>query len=437
MAVRARTGRDGLKNQEGTNLKPHPYATSLIAVCLFVGVLLNPHALAADTPRPARIVAACKAGEGRTEVLRGWLLTEPSFQGMVIPARTHGEFSSEDVWRMVRIYFPRTFEDLTGYDFILLASVDMQFFSDRQARWMHDAIAEYGVGGMNTRSVLSMSVAWSGPWMNSILSDAFPNDVPAVVNSEDYRGEVFAAGPIVVNDDSGIAPVARPFKEGIEGVFPAYRGVITIPRSGSTVHTWVRTDLKHQGGPLPGYIPHLFEWRYRNATTFTAMDMVCEDFWKSGTNPFSVDVIVNVVWRSTNRELPHDAMQVHALRDLFRQFQLRKSCLVSVFEFAENFGASTVNVYSTLGGIEATKSEADLEYLRSEFDASYDRMGSLLEELGALEDEAVKLKNSALAWVYFIEWLTVSGTMLICGVAIWQLMVKRSMYREVSVTRHR
>jgi sugar phosphate isomerase/epimerase len=130
-------------------------------------------------------------------------------------------------------------------------------------------------------------------------------------------------------------------------------------------------------------------------------------------------------------------MKVHALRDLFRQFQLRKSCLVSVFEFAENFGASTVNVYSTLGGIEATKSEADLEYLRSEFDASYDRMGSLMEELGALEDEAVKLKNSALAWVYFVEWLTVSGTMLICGVVIWQLMVKRSMYREVSVTRHR
>jgi hypothetical protein len=409
----------------------------LIAVCLFVGVLLIPQGLAADMPRPARIVATCKAGEGRTEVLRGWLLTEPSFQGIVIPAREYGGFSSEDVWRMIRIYFPRTFEELTDYDFILLASVDMQFFSGKQVQWMYDAIAEGGLGGMNTRSVLSMSVAWSGPWMDSILSDAFPNDVVAVVNSEDYRGEVFAAGPVVVNDDEVIPPVVRPFKEGIESMFPAYRGVITIPRPGSTVHTWIRTNLRHRGSPLPGYIPHLFEWRYQNATTFTAMDMVCEDFWESGTNPFSVDVIVNVVWRSTNRELPQDAMRVHALRDLFRQFQLRKSCLVSVFEFAENFGASTVNVYSTLGGIEGVKSEADLEYLRSEFDASYDRMGSLLEELGALEDEAVKLKNSALAWVYFIEWLAVSGTMLICGVAIWQLMVKRSMYREVSVTRHR
>lgn len=414
------------------DLKPRLSTASVLAACLFACLALFPQALSADVARPARFLGTC-GGQGREDVIRGWLLTEPSLQGIVIPARVH-ELSSEYVWKMIRIYFPRTLEDLISYDFILLASVDMQFFTDRQARWMYDAIAENGLGGMNTRSVQSMSIAWSGSWMNSILSDAFPNDVPAVVNHEDYQGEVFAAGPMVVNDDKG---VVGPFKHQIEGIFTAYRGVITVPRAGSTIHTWIRTDLKHHRNPLPGYIPHLFEWRYRNSTTFTAMDMINEDFWKSNRNPFSVDVMANVVWRSTNKELPRDAMQVHALRELFRHFQLRKSCLVSVFEFAENFGASTVDVYSRLGEIEVMKSEADLEYLRGDFEASFDRMNSLMEDLGSLEERAVNLKDSALAWVYFIEWLAVSGTLLICGVVLWQLMVKRSMYREVAVTHRR
>ncbi len=431
---RVRFPRD--RRRGGGRLRPRPYVTSVLATCLFACLLLGP-AVLADSSQPAKIMAACKAGEGRTEVIRGWLLTEPSFHGIVIPARTYGQVGSHDVWKMIRIYFPRTFEELTGYDFVLLASVDMQFFTHTQIQWMYDAIAEHGLGGMNTRSVQSMSIAWSGSWMNSILSDAFPNDVPAVVNSRYYQGEVFASGPIVVNDDPGLPAVARPFSEQIESMFPAYRGVLTVPRPGSTIHTWIRSDVIHLGDPLPGYIPHLFEWSYENATTFTAMDMVCEDFWKSDRNPFSLDIIGNVVWRSTGRSLPEDAMRVHALRGLFHNFQLRKSVLVSMFEFAEDFGANTMDVYSDLGGIEEAKAEADHQYLRGDFEASYDRMDSLLEDLGGLEKEAVNLKNRALAWVYFVEWLAVSGTMLICGVALWQLMVKRGMYREVGVTRHR
>jgi hypothetical protein len=399
-------------------------------------LLSPPPALAAlaDSPQPLKIVAMGKADQGRIDLIRGWLLTEPSFQGIVIPARTFGEVSSLDIWKMIRIYFPRTYGELTGYDFLLLASVDMQFFTDSQIHWMYSAMAEDGLGGMNTRSVQSMSIAWSGSWMNSILSDAFPNDVPAVVNSGDYQTETFAIGSILVNDDRDIPAVARPFREPIESTFPAYEGVLTVPRPGSTVYTWIRSNLKHLGDP-PGYIPHLFSWRHGNATAFTAMDMVWEGFWTSDENPYSLDVIANVVWHATNRDLPQDAMQVHALRELFRHFQLRKSLLVSMIEFAEDFGANTMDIYAKLGGIEGNKAGADQEYLRGDFDTSHDQMASLLEDLQGLEEEALGLKNRALAWVFFIEWLVVSGTLLMCGVVLWQLMVKRSMYREVSVTR--
>jgi len=64
-------------------------------------------------------------------------------------------------------------------------------------------------------------------------------------------------------------------------------------------------------------------------------------------------------------------------------------------------------------------------------------MKALLGDLKRLEVDAVKLKNSALAWVFLIEWLSVSSTMLVCSVLIWQLMVRRRVYREVGVTRLR
>ena len=78
------------------------------------------------------------------EVIRGWLISEPSFMGIVIPARYQGEVSADDINRMIRIYFPRTYEDMTEYDFILLASVDMAQFTDRQENWMYDAMSEAG-----------------------------------------------------------------------------------------------------------------------------------------------------------------------------------------------------------------------------------------------------------------------------------------------------
>ena len=52
-----------------------------------------------------------------------------------------------------------------------------------------------------------------------------------------------------------------------------------------------------------------------------------------------------------------------------------------------------------------------------------------------VEDEAVKAKNQALLWIYAIEWLVVTGTLMIGGFILWSLMVRRKLYREVDVSR--
>jgi hypothetical protein len=48
---------------------------------------------------------------------------------------------------------------------------------------------------------------------------------------------------------------------------------------------------------------------------------------------------------------------------------------------------------------------------------------------------ALEARDAALFWIFVTEWLVVSGTGLICGFAIWTLMVRRRMYREVGITR--
>ena len=53
----------------------------------------------------------------------------------------------------------------------------------------------------------------------------------------------------------------------------------------------------------------------------------------------------------------------------------------------------------------------------------------------SLLDEALRLKDHVLVWIYLIEWLTVTGVFLVAGFTLWTLMIRRRLYREVAVTR--
>ncbi len=50
-------------------------------------------------------------------------------------------------------------------------------------------------------------------------------------------------------------------------------------------------------------------------------------------------------------------------------------------------------------------------------------------------DEAKDAKDSALLWIYVIEWMATTATALMSGVVVWWLMIRRRLYREVTVTR--
>jgi hypothetical protein len=54
-----------------------------------------------------------------------------------------------------------------------------------------------------------------------------------------------------------------------------------------------------------------------------------------------------------------------------------------------------------------------------------------------ISNEAIRLKDQALLWVYVIEWLSVTGMGLLSGLVAWTLMIRRKLYRQVEATRLR
>ncbi len=124
-----------------------------------------------------------------------------------IPTRPGGIIVDADIKRFIRICFPRTYEEVKGFDFILLHSPVMYHFEAKQARWLYDAYRE-GAGGLSAPACMSSNPDIHNAWISSLLCEAFPNDAPAVIaaggpmGSESFR--------IIVNQDFP-EPVLTPF----------------------------------------------------------------------------------------------------------------------------------------------------------------------------------------------------------------------------------
>jgi hypothetical protein len=405
---------------------------------LFISVLLiaGPEVLAQEKPRIIKVLGTGKA-EGMP-ILTAWFTTEPSTDPTIVPTREWGAVSNEEIRRFMRIYFPRTYDDLLDYEFFFLAQVDLAFLSAEQQNWIYRALTNYERGGVNTRSIMSAHDWLHIPWRDSVISQAFPNDVAAVM--EDADNKEGKPGPLTVKDGPEIPEIMKPFKAPIEGLYRNYGGLNTIPKPGSVVLSYT-TNNAGLGSPVPGQIAHVFYWRWNQSTTFTFRDMVYDPFWSAPTtgsaisNPYSLDIIANIIWFSTGRELPQDPLKVHDLRrDLF-DYGIKKSLLTSLLDFAEIFGANPTSEYAAMDEVEDIRREAAQSYLDRDFETAYDLMKEALSELTKLEDSATKLKDRALLWVYVVEWSVTTGVLLVAGVILWTLMIKRALYREVKATK--
>ncbi len=351
---------------------------------------------------------------------------EPSIDALYIPTELPGGVVMEEHRKFLRIYFPRTYQRLSSYDIIYFP--DVKIFLPEHMAWMVQAVRDAGASMIC--SGMSQSAENYIPLINSILADVLPSDYAAVARSS-MDNPISSSGVwrIRVNEEAP-APMLTPFIPlGIESV-PGACGRNQIPKEGSLVWAWF------VGGFRRNDVPYLLSIGYGRGTGWSLGDCFMRDWWSTQNNPYALDIYVNWIWQSAGRNPASDAALVHSVRAMFGQYRLNKLLLLSLMDFAETFGASTVSINVRLSEVDRTKNEAEDLYLGQDIPAASEGMEGAIARIQGLIGRASELKNKALLWVYSLEWLTMTATALVAGVVLWTLMIRRRMYTEVGATRY-
>ncbi len=416
----------------------HKSSTAILALTL----ILLPTCLSQDEG-PVKVLVM--GSQGMTNLGLSFMVPDPLTDPTPIPLREVTGVPVEDQMKTIRMYFPRTYDELLRFGYMMIYEADIPYLTPKQTLWLYDSIRKDGLGAVNDRSIMSMASAVAGPWADSILSDAFPNDADAVIGLQVWCGFNIRVR-YVINTNPNVPPVYSPYI-GLEGTEFAWspdgaRICVTVPKEGAVVTTY-EVGAFGLGDPgslpdprfeSPGWVPHSMYWKYGNGTTWTHSERLSE-YWNTIYNPYGPDMIMAEILYSTGRKLPGDVGIVHMLRTRFWQYGSSASITLSFLEFSDMFGADTTPISSKMTEAAEKRKEATQHYLQQEYGQALSLMGESIEEMEALRMEALKLKDQALAWVYLVEWLVVSGVFLLAGFMLWTLMVRRRLYREVSATR--
>jgi hypothetical protein len=334
----------------------------------------------------------------------------------------------ETMKRMVRTYFPRNYEAMQKYDYIYLNSPEYYVLTDEQDRWIYDRIVE-GAGGMNDASVFSQIAQIHNAWANSMAQRAFPNDAPAVVAKHGGGESLIEAHTVRINMDfpDPVMTIFEPYD--VEDVV-GYTGRFVIARQGAGI-------LAYQEGNHPSYsdVPYLVAWDYEEGRTMTCGSMIAYVTWLGRDNPYSPDIVVNMMLYTMRRDLITDVDLFHALKADFRGVRGKLSYLISVMNFVDRLGANVGRVQEGADTVQEYWERASDAYLESDFDAAHELLQEGFEYLNRAEEIAIEEKNRAMLWIFVIEWLATAGTLFVSSFVVWSLMVRRRLYKAVETSR--
>ena len=368
--------------------------------------------------------------------LRGFFDSEPAVTYQAIPARDEGSafgFTRADLIKIIRLYFPRSYEDLRTFDVLILTSPEFTLFTKKQDQWMYNAIRE-GMGGINDGSVFSIVAGVAEAWSNSLTQLAFPNDAPAVTarGAGESPRNTFS---VLINREAAYPILTAFIPFGVEDIGAPGCSRMVIHREGSEVLAWQVGNF----GNIK--IDYLSAWEFEKGRTITngnAMGSCWQGLPRSPQdNQYSPGILMNMMYWLAQRELIGDIEVFHRVKGSFAEFRSRMLVLISLLDFIDKFGANTGNVQEEIIGLDALYARASEHYLEGEFMECEAVILDALEQFSSVEDMARREKDRALMWVYIIEWLVATSTLFISGYILWTLMVRRRLYREIDATRLR
>jgi len=363
-------------------------------------------------------------------LLEKYFSEDPSIVYTAIPCRETTGITTHDMVKAVRLYFPRTYDEMKRYDYVMLLAPEFQYFSPKQDLWMYDLIEKEGAGGFNDGSVFSIVAQIHGAWAVSLTQKAFPNDAPAVVARGNGGESPSGAYNVVINRNFP-DPVLTPFiKYGVEAV-PALTSRFVIPRPRAGTLAWQVGNF-----PAQGKVPFLVAWDYGKGRTITCGGFIkYGETWLGRENPYGPDIVMNMVFYSTKRNLIQDVDVFHQLKLAFREFADRMNMLITLKDFVEEFGANTQRIQNKIWDLQDMQRKANEQYLAQDFSECWATLKSAFSFFDEAEALAKREKDAALLWVYVIEWLITTATLLVSSFALWSLMVRRRLYKQIRTTR--
>ena len=365
-----------------------------------------------------------------------WLNSEPLVDYVLIPTDADFQvgFGFKEWQRFVRLYFPRARQDLVdGFDFFVFPDGILDPFTSAQIVDMKYAI-EMGLGALVTMGggLSNPSGSVYPSWIGSVLAQTLPVELNPKMKQIGgaYRIEVVKSDP----------PVLEMFVPlGIERVPGGLAFTYLFAREGATIWADIISPRISPGMPNDWLVSRRFG-DPGGLVWAVADDLDCP-WWSSVYGPtqneYAGDVFINILLHSVGAPLPQDVAQLHRLRSLYFDYNVERSLLIGLLDFIDGLGANTREVYSRMEDVDGLRAASYDSYRDYSFADATDLMEEAMDGFAALKDEAMDLKDRALLWIYLTQWVVVTGTALVCGFAIWTLMVRRQLYREVGTTRLR
>jgi hypothetical protein len=395
----------------------------LQALCICLVLLLCMTGVRARVDPATNRIRMLMIGETTAEhqTATSYMFADPKIDLRLVPAGDIADPRTSQ--RFMRIYFPRSKEKLIeGFDVIELFDFVPYILDDSHITWMRDAIRDEGLGlaltEMGWYDVSDWTGNDAGAWMATVIYEAYPVDLVLGVQNADT--------PFMkIQEETPLVDLPEFERTQLTGV--SHHG-LQIARPGSVVHTVWKSSKEDAivSGEFGAGASLMIPMGWDNVPRTTEVGWF-----------YYVDFVLNHAYFVAQAKVPEDLEVIHALRASFVRYRDERSVLTSLMEFVDKFGANTKVLEEMIAVIEEEKEGAEYLYLTDDYSAAWETMNGVLDRFNEISDEAVKIRERALLWVYITEWFVVTGTMIICGSVLWALMIRRRLYREVAVTRRR
>lgn len=346
---------------------------------------------------------------------------DPTLDITYVPACRY-DLEDREIQRNMRMYMPRTYSGLVeNFDVIYITgAAGIRNFKLNWLTWFKDSVSKEGLGLLMSGGSEAFGGRADDPsWSPSPVGDTLPVTFSWVI----FDSHFFVRVRVDVVEPEDALMRSLPWEDAKHG----YMNLGCRAKEGAEVLSYA--DIP---GRPKRVEPHTVWWRYGEgrSVAFTPSTLSSDTKWE-----YFPDMLINILIYTYDGSPSPDYEVVHNLRLSMGSYHTARSIAMSLMEFADKMGASVRAPELTLAKANEKVAEARQLFLERKMDEAAQIMELAQELLDEAGVQAVEARNSAMTWVFVIEWLVVTGTFLSSGIILHSLLVRRRLYRQVAVTR--